>query len=106
MTPKHEPPLPIPTPGGTRFTLTEAELAAAFTEWDRRYREEPERFQHEATRLLHETPMTYGDACAPYLLSILQELRHATPPRILIGVRHYWPREMVFGGTTQFNAFS
>ena len=49
------------------------ELAAAFTEWDRRYREEPERFVSEATRLLKETPETYGEACAPYLAKILAE---------------------------------
>jgi hypothetical protein len=53
-------------------TATEAELAAAFTEWDRRYREEPERFENEARRLLHGTPETYGEACAPYLIGLLR----------------------------------
>lgn len=48
-------------------------LAAAFTEWDRRYREEPERFEAEAVRLLKGTPETYGEAAAPYLLAILAE---------------------------------
>lgn len=52
--------------------LTEDKLAAAFTEWDRRYREEPERFQSEGVRLLKETPETYGAACAPYLLALLR----------------------------------
>ncbi len=51
------------------------ELAAAFTEWERRYREEPERFQSEATKLLRETPESYGEACAPYLAAILTEQR-------------------------------
>lgn len=51
--------------------FTETELAAAFTEWDRRYRDEPERFMNEARRLLTETPETYGEACAPYLLALL-----------------------------------
>jgi hypothetical protein len=55
------------------ITATERELAAAFTEWDRRYREEPERFQSEAVHLLRETAETYGDACAPYLVKILNE---------------------------------
>lgn len=55
--------------------ITEKDLAAAFTEWDRRYREEPERFQSEAVRLLKETPETYGEACAPYLIQILGELK-------------------------------
>jgi len=52
-------------------TITEADLAAAFTEWDRRYREEPERFESEARRLIYGTPETYGEACAPYLLWLL-----------------------------------
>jgi len=55
--------------------ITQDELAAVFTEWERRYREEPERFQSEATKLLRETPETYGQACAPYFLFILNELR-------------------------------
>lgn len=50
---------------------TEKDFAAAFTEWERRYREEPERFQSEAAKLLMETPETYGTAAAPYFLSIL-----------------------------------
>jgi len=53
--------------------FTEAELAAAFTEWDRRYREEPDRFMSEAQHLLKETPETYGAACAPYLLALLRK---------------------------------
>jgi hypothetical protein len=57
----------------TTVTATQAERAAAFTEWDRRYREEPERFMSEAVHLLKETPKTYGDACAPYLMEILAE---------------------------------
>jgi len=50
-------------------------LAAAFTEWDRRHREEPDRFMSQARQLLKETPQSYGAACAPYLLSILAEQR-------------------------------
>lgn len=52
--------------------LTEKELAAAFTEWDRRYREEPDRFDAEML-LASGTPETYGEAAAPYLLKILAE---------------------------------
>jgi hypothetical protein len=55
------------------ITCTPDDLAAAFTEWERRYREEPERFTAEARRLLHETPETYGEACAPYFSQLLQE---------------------------------
>jgi hypothetical protein len=54
---------------------TETKFAAAFTEWDRRYREEPERFMSEATHLLKKTPETYGAACAPYFMKILKELK-------------------------------
>lgn len=53
------------------LTATEGELAAAFTEWERRYREEPERFEAEARRLLTKTPEDYGQACAPYLVALL-----------------------------------
>lgn len=57
-----------------QVTATVSELAAAFTEWERRYREEPERFQSEAAKLLRETPQSYGEACAPYLVKILAEV--------------------------------
>jgi hypothetical protein len=59
----------------TQFHVTQSELADAFTEWERRYREEPERFQSEAEKLLKSTPRTYGEACAPYLLAIIAEQR-------------------------------
>ena len=55
--------------------VTKEDLVATFTEWERRYREEPERFMSEAVKLLRETPETYGQACAPYFLFILGELR-------------------------------
>jgi hypothetical protein len=53
------------------------QAAAAFAEWDRRYREEPERFMSEAEHLLRETPDTYGDKAAAYFLYILGELQEA-----------------------------
>ena len=53
------------------IVTTQEALAAAFTEWDRRYREEPERFELEAERLLRGTPETYGEACAPHLIALL-----------------------------------
>ena len=62
--------------------ITQRELAAAFTEWERRYREDPDRFMSEAHKPLKETPRTYGEACAPYLLEILAEQRgNSTPQR-------------------------
>jgi len=69
-----------PPPGTAPDAIfaTADQLAAAFTEWDRRYREEPERFMSEAQHLLKETPETYGEACAPYLIQILAELAVAS----------------------------
>ncbi len=58
-----------------------SELAAIFTEWDRRYREEPERFQSEAIRLLKGTPKSYGEAAAPYFLQIQRELQEGKRTR-------------------------
>jgi len=55
------------------FSITEVQLAGALTEWDRRYRANPEEFWSEAERLLKHTPESYGEAAAPYLLSILNE---------------------------------
>lgn len=65
----------------TVIEATQARMSAAFTEWERRYREEPARFMSEAQKLLTETPRTYGDACAPYFLSIMQEQAGAAPAR-------------------------
>ena len=59
--------------------VSEAELAAAFTEWERRYREEPERFYSEGQKILRMTPESYGEAAAPYCLAILAELRGEKP---------------------------
>lgn len=58
-----------------RCAVSMLEIQKAFTEWDRRYREEPERFQSEAEHLLKETPKTYGDACAPYFMQLVEEVK-------------------------------
>lgn len=55
------------------ITATPQQIEAAFTEWERRYRENPEQFQSEAQKLLKDTPETYGQACAPYFIKILSE---------------------------------
>ena len=64
------------------ITVTQNQLADAFTEWDRRYREEPERFMSEAQHLLKETPYQYGQACAPYLIKIIREQNTPKKPVI------------------------
>lgn len=58
------------------INTTKEAIQAAFTEWDRRYREDPEAFMNEAARLLNpdEDEFTYGEAAAPYFLSILEEI--------------------------------
>lgn len=59
----------------TKISATPKEIAATFTEWDRRFREDPEGFQSEATRLLKETPESYGAAVTPYFAKLLGEIR-------------------------------
>jgi hypothetical protein len=54
------------------LTVTKDQLAAAFTEWERRYREEPERFESESQRLAGSLE-SYGEACAAYISQILEE---------------------------------
>lgn len=55
------------------ITATQKQLEAAFSEWDRRFREDPEGFENQAKQLLTGSPETYGEACAPYFASILAE---------------------------------
>lgn len=47
------------------------DIAAAFTEWDRRYREDPRGFMSDVEHLLGNTPESYGEASAAYLLLLL-----------------------------------
>lgn len=47
-------------------------VARAFTEWERRFREEPDRFLCESAKAA-ESAESYGEACAPYFLQILGE---------------------------------
>jgi hypothetical protein len=55
-----------------KIEVTQDELSAALTEWDRRYRENPDEFWSETERLAG-SPESYGAAAAPYLVSILRE---------------------------------
>lgn len=55
----------------------EDQIAAALTEWERRFREEPEKFQSDNERLA-ESPETYGEGAAKYLIEILGEQRETT----------------------------
>ena len=51
------------------------EVIATLTEWDRRYREEPEKFVSEAVHLLKGTAETYGENAGPYFIKIMAEMR-------------------------------
>jgi hypothetical protein len=50
-------------------------LEKVFAEWDRRWRENPQEFMDLVTHLTKETPLSYGQACAPYFLKLLAELK-------------------------------
>jgi hypothetical protein len=50
--------------------VTPGALAAAFTEWDRRYREDPEGFDREYQATSSATE--YGARAAEYLLKVLR----------------------------------
>lgn len=53
--------------------LQEDTFAAAFNEWDKRYRANPEEFWSTVTHLLGNTPETYGEAAAAYFMLLLSE---------------------------------
>lgn len=54
------------------ITASKKEMEAAFTEWERRWRTEPERFQTDMQRLAG-TSESYGESAAAYLSEILRE---------------------------------
>lgn len=54
------------------YYLTGDDIASVFTEWERRYREDPERFMSDMERL-GDSCETYGEECAEYFLQILKE---------------------------------
>ncbi len=55
-------------------SATMPELKAAFTEWERRYREDPERFFSEQAKLA-DSCESYGGTCGPYFAKILKTMR-------------------------------
>ncbi len=56
------------------MNITEKKLTEAFTEWDLRYRLDPEKFMNDVEHLLGSTPYSYGKACSAYLVELLEEL--------------------------------
>jgi hypothetical protein len=53
-----------------KISATKEEIAAAFTEWERRYQDDPESFAPE-----NGTPQDYGQVCAPFFIQILAEVK-------------------------------
>jgi hypothetical protein len=51
---------------------TKDQLVAALTEWERRYREEPDRFMSDQERIA-ETAETLGEQRAVYLIELLTQ---------------------------------
>ena len=54
--------------------LTREDATRAFTEWERRWREEPDRFQEDSERLAG-TSGEYGEGAAAYFFEILGETK-------------------------------
>lgn len=48
-------------------------MAKAFTEWERRFREEPEAFMSDFHRFTQETPLTLGEQSAEYFALLLSD---------------------------------
>jgi hypothetical protein len=58
---------------GDLVITTHQHVTDAFTEWDYRFRHDPDAFQSTVSRILSgESPHTYGQACAPYFVNLLR----------------------------------
>lgn len=66
---------------GTEIVSVNVEtITKAFTEWDRRYREDPKGFETDFERLLRgQTPDNYGEEVTPYFLELLEAMSPQTP---------------------------
>lgn len=58
----------------TKVNTTKELIQKCLTEWDRRYREDPEAFMNEAARLLQSDAESYGECATPYFLSVLADV--------------------------------
>lgn len=58
----------------TTISLTVEQIQAVFTEWDKRYRENPNDFMNEAYHLLFTDEEDYGAQATPYFLSIVDDM--------------------------------
>jgi len=65
-----------PMTNNPEVTVSKKQMERAFAEWERRYREEPKRFETDVERVLAGgTPENYGEACAPYFMELLAEVK-------------------------------
>jgi hypothetical protein len=59
---------------------TPQQIAAAFSEWERRFREEPEKFM-TAEQKADGSLECYGEVCSRYFLKILAAVRRRRPEK-------------------------
>jgi len=57
--------------------LTKAIIQQTFSEWDRRFREDPDSFENIATHLLQGNHLTYGEEAAEYFLEVFRDVVYA-----------------------------
>ena len=57
------------------ITLSVKDIQAAFTEWDRQWRENPEEFQDMAVHLLKGNEETYGEEATPFFLELIKQVQ-------------------------------
>jgi hypothetical protein len=58
----------------TKCVATSGELIKTFTEWERRWRRNPDKFYSDQEKLA-ESPRSYGESCTPYFLKILSGIQ-------------------------------
>lgn len=54
--------------------FTQEHFEKMFTEWDLRWRTNPEDFMSVVDHLLGETPYSYGKTCALYFMELAKEI--------------------------------
>ena len=54
--------------------MKEEALVRIFTEWDLRYRNNPEEFMTQVDHLIKNSPYSYGLACGRYFKQLAEEM--------------------------------
>lgn len=57
------------------MNYSKKEIVKTFTEWERRYREEPSKFESDFERLSKDCE-DYGEGAANYFCSLIKEITH------------------------------